>query len=377
MIANRSNKPKYLWIKEAILERIRYGEYTANQQLPSRDVLSSEFNTTMATCSRAIEELRLEGVIDCRNGVGTFVSKQLPGYHSTKVCIVIPNVALPFYCHFLDVTVHRLQETSYICGNVGIVGRDEQNETTLVRRFLQQRESVIFLKRFQRSETRDLILESPERFYVFGDAPELVGRTNLLRSRLPAGTRLAVEHLLAFGHRRIAFVGPTGDGEMSQHLAWRKTLIDHRVNPDRDLEYVLGDFESLDRASRNQRIGAILDTMCSLAEAPTAVFAYSHSVAVHLISMAERRGITVPDKLSVCGFDAGASEGPGFHHLTAVHLPLEPLVNAAINHLSLPHPRFLDVWLTPDLVIGDTTGPVGAEHGLVAATAGGAAGRRS
>jgi DNA-binding LacI/PurR family transcriptional regulator len=351
------NKPKYLRIKDLLLSKIRSGDYQPGQKLISREKLAKEFNCTQATCTRSIEELVLEGVLEARHGVGTFVAQHPAGVVSTKVSVIIPNARVPFYCQFLDTALNMVMETSFIPGNVGIVGEEVSRESNLIRRFLQQRESVIFLRAFKSEESRRMILAEPERFYIFGRAPELVGKTNVLDTDSEAGVCLAITHLAELGHRRIAYLGSDCARDGSRKRAYQSGLIVNGIALSPELEFDCPPFELADQNQRNEAMLQTIVGMRSLADPPTALFAYSDSIAFHLISIAEREGMQVPSDLSVCGYNASYSEGFGYHRMTSIRSPLKEQFQKALSHLENAKTGFLNECLLPHLVRGNTTAP--------------------
>lgn len=65
--------PLYFQIKNVIAEQIREGRLASGELLPSEHALMQMFNVSRATIRQALGELELEGLIERRQGVGTFV----------------------------------------------------------------------------------------------------------------------------------------------------------------------------------------------------------------------------------------------------------------------------------------------------------------
>jgi len=73
MIVQRIGIPIYLQIKDFILEKIKSGEYQAGFKIPTERELSTQLGVSRNTVSAAYKELLLEGVLEARQGRGTFV----------------------------------------------------------------------------------------------------------------------------------------------------------------------------------------------------------------------------------------------------------------------------------------------------------------
>lgn len=65
--------PLYFQIKNVIAEQIREGKLASGELLPSEHTLMQMFNVSRATIRQALSELEIEGLIERRQGVGTFV----------------------------------------------------------------------------------------------------------------------------------------------------------------------------------------------------------------------------------------------------------------------------------------------------------------
>jgi DNA-binding LacI/PurR family transcriptional regulator len=114
------------------------------------------------------------------------------------------------------------------------------------------------------------------------------------------GGRMATEHLISLGHRRIAFIGdwedPIGFHPSAKRLAgYRAAMADAGLSLPED--YVKSGLH--ERAVTLQHINELLD----LDSPPTAVVASADSHAMIATEGARARGVSVPDDLSVIGFD--------------------------------------------------------------------------
>lgn len=112
-----------------------------------------------------------------------------------------------------------------------------------------------------------------------------------------AGGLSATEHLLELGHRRIGIItGPERLACSRDRLdGYRAALLRAGISPD-DALVDYGDF----RVSGGERGAARL---LDLPEPPTAIFAGSDHQAHGVYVEAARRGVRIPDDLSVVGFD--------------------------------------------------------------------------
>ncbi len=118
-----------------------------------------------------------------------------------------------------------------------------------------------------------------------------------LYARNRKGGRLATEHLIAAGHRRIAYVG--GHERLissSERLAgYREALEAAGISVDPELILFPG-YES----ENGEAAFAVLD---ELTEPPTAIFVAADVVALGIIRAARAAGLSVPRDLSLVGFD--------------------------------------------------------------------------
>ncbi len=65
---------RYRSIADELRRRVERGEFAAGSLLPSESELSAEFGASRVTVRRALEELRQEGLLDARQGLGWFAA---------------------------------------------------------------------------------------------------------------------------------------------------------------------------------------------------------------------------------------------------------------------------------------------------------------
>lgn len=138
-----------------------------------------------------------------------------------------------------------------------------------------------------------------------------------------AGARLVTQHLLDLGHVRIAMIsGPaTLRTSHERELGYSEVMKAAGAEP----QVVRADFTTAGGAGAMVRL---LD-----GGSPTSVFVASDTMALGALAELRRRGLGVPEDVSVAGFD----DIPGleFVHprLTTVHVPMAELGAAGVQRL--------------------------------------------
>jgi LacI family transcriptional regulator len=144
-----------------------------------------------------------------------------------------------------------------------------------------------------------------------------------------AGGMLATRHLIELGHERIAFIGDRPDPGFGfvasdrRRDGYRRALQEAGIAVRPDLE----------REGPHGRLVAhrLTRELLCLPEPPTAVFAASDTQALGVLEAANAEGFSVPDDLSLVGFDD--LEVAPYVGLTTVHQPLEDSGRQGIERL--------------------------------------------
>jgi len=167
-----------------------------------------------------------------------------------------------------------------------------------------------------------------------------------------AGGRMLVDHLAALGHTRIAYLG-TESGHFSanaRRVGVREALRHHGL-----------DEASVVTTARYQDAAAQLDRL--LADRPTAVICYNRQFYNLCLFQLARRGLRVPDDLSLCCF-ASAWEDHEIEPATMAVLPENQMVSRSVHALltmiaGKPAPARQQTY-RPTLRVGQTTAPPSA-----------------
>ncbi len=104
--------------------------------------------------------------------------------------------------------------------------------------------------------------------------------------------KLAAEHLISLGHRRLAFIGEARKDVLEGFIETARTL---GVVIEKD--YILDFGEEIEDGQRD------MEKLLTLHQRPTAVFAIRDILAIGAIKAARAHGLNVPDDISVLGAD--------------------------------------------------------------------------
>ena len=98
--------PKYVIIKNYIIEEIQNGNLQVGDQIPSENELTKLFNVSRVTANTAIRELSTLGIVERIQGKGSFVAtKEIPEhelYHETAKSMKISSELLESHLHHVE-----------------------------------------------------------------------------------------------------------------------------------------------------------------------------------------------------------------------------------------------------------------------------------
>jgi LacI family transcriptional regulator len=172
------------------------------------------------------------------------------------------------------------------------------------------------------------------------------------------GGRMAVEHLLSLGHRRIAFLrGSSATGQSAQReRGYLDALEQAGIGIDPDL-IASGNFTPEDAIRETLRV-------IDLDVPATAIFTANDGMAMNVIEALDSRGLRVPDDVSVIGFDDVQLATVMRPQLTTIRHPSRDIALRAVHRLvGMIETGTFDAGrdtFAPELIVRQSTGPVRA-----------------
>ena len=158
-------------------------------------------------------------------------------------------------------------------------------------------------------------------------------------------------HLIALGHRRIGFIiGHANHAASDLRLYGYRRALD-RAGIAFEPKYVRpGQFDFASGEAAAER-------MLDLPNPPTAIFASNDDMAAGVLTVAHRRGLSLPRDLSVAGFDDTALASQLWPPLTTVRQPTRDLAYAAAALLFEGEEDPVHRRLAHELVVRASTAP--------------------
>jgi GntR family transcriptional regulator, arabinose operon transcriptional repressor len=322
----REDRSYYLQIRQSVLRDIQDKRLTG--RIPAESELCRRFGVSRITVRKALESLVEQGVIVRKRGKGSFVRAAPQGRPSSRrgsLALVLPagwNAAV--MDGYLSVLIPEMISA----------GRDEGLDLQILnftplgfRSKLDDMHADLSLWISPEGSERDAMAEIADGGSI------LVAVNRALRSPLihsitcdhEATGRLAAEHLLAHGHRRIGFVGSMRDATQNQErlAGFMAAYRERGLRPD---SACLPPAETSEEELR-----PFAATLLRAKRRPTALFAAGAAVEPMLLEVIAAAGLKMPDDVSIVGSDdlAGLSEVQG---LTVVAQPYRLLARMAVRN---------------------------------------------
>jgi DNA-binding LacI/PurR family transcriptional regulator len=271
---------------------------------------------------------RVEEAARALNYVTNSAARTLVTGRSEIVGAIVHDITDPFFSG----VVRGLQDAAVADGLVVLVGNDDRDagklEGYLTMLLSQKPTGVVLIGGQLRDPAATLpVAQAVQRLRDQGVPVVAVGRYELDIPHVTvddvAAAECAVSHLVALGHRRIAFLGgPLNSTTVQDRYAGYSAALTH-VGAPVDERLVIQTPLTLEGGS--QAVARLI-----AAEAPfTAIFAATDEVAFGAISALRERGCRIPLDVSVVGFDDVVMAAHCDPPLTTIHVPARALGLAA------------------------------------------------
>lgn len=285
------------------------------------------------------------------------LARNLRKMQTRSIIVVVQDITNPFYPEILRGAEHTARAFGYtvLMGNTDNDPARERAYLELVQS--RRADGMILLTGRLPAQGNDGGAIDPERLPPLVFACEHLPDLGLPTVRIDnaEAARLAMRHLFELGHERIAHIaGPLNRIISVGRLAGYRDALAERGLPSDPPLIAEGDFTFNSGVEAAKRLLA-------LADRPTAIFAANDESAIGAIQTIKSHGLSIPQDISVIGFDDilfAAATDPA---LTTIAQPRQEIGRRAmaimLDLLDGKAPPAGDVVLPVEVVLRRSTGP--------------------
>ena len=296
------------------------------EKLPSENELASSYGISRHTVRKALSILENEGYVTARHGKGTFCSERMIHRHNSgNIAVITTYISDYIFPRLIQGMDRVLTANGY-----SIILKNTGNSRTIEARVLQEMlnkpidgliiepsKSQILCRHVNLYE----MLDQYEIPYVFiqGSYPQMLDKPRILMDDCKGGY-LITKYLIDTGHRHVVGVFKADDSQGAQrHLGYTKALQEAGILY--DPEQVIW-FHTEDRKTKPS---LILRQMLDEGRTMDSVVCYNDQIAMMVIDTLKERGLSVPEDISVTGYDNSMIAEAGQIGLTTITHPQERL----------------------------------------------------
>jgi LacI family transcriptional regulator len=244
-----------------------------------------------------IARIRVEEAIRELGYVPSAVARSLKNNNTRTFGIVIPNNSNPYFAEIIRGVEDRCFAAGYnvmLCNS----NDDTERQAAYLRLLVEKRvDGLAFVATGSDAVVRATLGDIKTPLVLLDrDVPGMAA-CDLVEVNHTLGGEIATRHLLDLRHKRVACIsGPPGLSPSTQRRAgWKQALEAGRIER-RENDLARGDFTA--------RGGYLaMQALLKRKPRPTAVFVCNDLMAFGALSAAQEAGLSVPEQLSIVGFD--------------------------------------------------------------------------
>jgi len=300
---------------------------------PTLEDISHHARVSKATVSRVfcnkanVSEKTRTRVLEAARELGYGVPKNL-------IALILPDASNPFFAQLGFMFEQVLEAEGYHLLTSSSEGRVNR-ELELIEHFKNLSvKGVIYISSGGHSSAIPSLVADGTIPVVVFDRKISAGNLDFVAVDSRHGTLCAVDYLVAFGHRRIAYLkGLEGTDTAQQRFdSFCEAMTKNGLAVVDDWVFS-GDYTLSAGRSCAERLIALARTLLK-SERPTAIMAANDMMAVGLMQRLQQEGWRLPADLSVIGFDNILWSEWVYPALTTIAQPIHQLVKVAIKLLT-------------------------------------------
>jgi len=244
-----------------------------------------------------IARLRVEEAVRQLGYIPSAVARSLKNSNTLTFGMVIPNNSNPYFAEIIRGVENRCFAAGYnviLCNS----NDDPERQATYLRLLVEKRvDGLVFVATGSDAVVRATLGDIKTPLVLLDRDVTGMASSDLVEVNHTVGGELATRHLLELGHPRVACIsGPPGLSPSSQRRAGWKQALEAAGVERRENDLARGDF-----TARGGHLA--MQALLKRKPRPTAVFVCNDLMAFGALSAAREAGISVPEQLSIVGFD--------------------------------------------------------------------------
>ncbi len=334
----QSRVPVGMQIHNDFAAMIEQNKLAPGVKLPTVREVAKQYGVSPKTAALAFERLRGAGLVSSRAGSGTFVSSPPDVATATELIFC----ASPYM-------LHEGRETWRVFARLrGVTLAAQQHNARLfiitdgaeLERYVHPnaRQGIILFSSYE-----DAIFGSVVKYAADHEWPIclVMGSSSVvpfLEDHRDVGFELATAHLLALGHRRVAYLGTPIDPtevNVKNRPAWRGRLGYWRALKHAGIPADPGYCEEASIPELDGPLETVqaVERLLSRSPRPTAIVCNNDDRALVVLDVLRTHGVRVPEDISVVGYDDSPEAQKSTPALTSVDTQLSAQGEEAVGYV--------------------------------------------
>lgn len=285
------------------------------------------------------------------------VARNLKTRSTKTIGLVVPEVSNPFYPELIQQVADHAKLAGYSL-QLHLSSADQESESACISSLSGNRADGILLVTGERGLVArsqvNTIVASGTPVVIMGWVPDAEHLDLVAGDDAVGGCKLA-HHLADLGHTRIAVLGkPPHRGALDRMTGFSEALSERGIP-------LLPEMLIQVANEADVRIG--VTSLLKLDIPPTAIFAYQDSLAAAVYRQLEEERVSIPNDITVVGFDNLDLATYLSPQLTTVGTHISPLTSAFVSLLvariqgTYPDPAPQSIIVTPKLIVRSSSAP--------------------
>ncbi|WP_308128782.1 GntR family transcriptional regulator [Bacillus sp. sid0103] len=370
-----AQQAKYIMIKEKIKDWITSGEVKPGEKIYSENDLMKMFNVSRHTIRQAVGDLVHEGWLYREQGAGTFCSNKLEEVLPVQQSFSTPTgknigVITTYISDYIFPSIIRgmesyLTEAGYTL-TLACTNNDVDKEKYCLQTMLNRKIDGLIveptksnnynpnIQYYLELEQNNIPYLMINQFYSQLMPPHIIVNDE-------NGGYIATEHLIKLGHKKIVGLFKTDDLQGVNRMrgfirAFRELGL--TAYPEMIVTYTTEE--------RYEKLIKRLKNFFTTDSRPTAIVCYNDELALQVLDLLRNLQISVPDDVSIVGYDDSfLAEATDIKFTTVAHPKMQMGIDAAkwiVSAVEKNGDSPSSIVYEPELVIRNSTAPFNIEQ---------------